>query len=238
MSLSPKAIVPLGDSAAYVEFSEQLDLEVNLAAQNLAAKVRARALPWIADIVPTLGGLALHFDIDHEQLPGSPLEATRELVTDCLDQPDDIKQDTGRLVEIPVCYEPEFGLDLEHIATLRGLSMKDVVRLHSAAQYRVLMMGFVPGGPYMGGLDPAINLPRRSSPRTRVTQGSVALANLQVVIYPFTTPGGWHIVGRTPSILFDAERHPACLLAPQDRVRFVPISLSEFHRLQSKSDAR
>ena len=89
----------------------------------------------------------------------------------------------------------------------------------------------------MGGLDPSINLPRRASPRTKVMQGSVALANLQLVIYPFTTPGGWNIVGRTPLLLFDAQREPACLLSPRDRVRFVPISAAEFHRLQKARSA-
>jgi inhibitor of KinA len=132
-----------------------------------------------------------------------------------------------------VCYEPEFGLDLGDIALRVGLSVEEVIRRHSTAEYRVLMMGFVPGGPYMGGLDPAINLPRRTTPRTQVIQGSVALANLQVVIYPFTTPGGWHIVGRTPSLLFDANRESACLLAPRDRVRFVPISAADFYRLDA-----
>ncbi len=238
MSVIPHAILPLGDSAVYVEFSEVLDLAVNEAAQALAAKIRAKAPVWIVDVVPTLGGVALHFDVEHADLPDAPLEAAQTLVSKCLGMPDDVALDAGRVIEIPVCYEAEFGLDLADIATRVGLSVEEVVQRHAAAEYRVLMMGFVPGGPYMGGLDPAINLPRRSSPRTKVIQGSVALANLQVVIYPFTTPGGWHIVGRTPSRLFDAERDPACLLAPRDRVRFVPISATEFRRLEGREALR
>jgi KipI family sensor histidine kinase inhibitor len=234
ISMTPHAILPLGDSAAFIEFSEVLDLAVNEAAQTLASQIRVKALPWIVDIVPALGGVALHFDMAHAELPDSPLEATQRLVSECLSMPDEQERAPERLVEIPVCYEPEFGLDLADIAASVGLSVDDVIRRHAAAEYKVLMMGFVPGGPYMGGLDPAINLPRRSSPRTKVIQGSVALANLQVVIYPFTTPGGWHIVGRTPSLLFDANRHPASLLSPRDRVRFVPISAAEFRRLEAK----
>jgi KipI family sensor histidine kinase inhibitor len=238
ISIKPHAILPLGDSAVYVEFSEVLDLAVNEAAQALAAKIRVKALPWIVDIVPTLGGVALHFDVEHVDLPDSPLEAAQAMVSECLDMPDNVDREAGRLIEIPVCYEAEFGLDLVDIAARVGLSIEQVVQKHSAADYRVLMMGFVPGGPYMGGLDPAINLPRRSSPRTKVIQGSVALANLQVVIYPFTTPGGWHIVGRTPARLFVADRQPACLLSPRDRVRFVPISTAEFRRLESAQAQR
>lgn len=238
MSVIPHAILPLGDSAVYIEFSEVLDLAVNEAAQTLAAKIRVQAIAWIVDIVPTLGGVALHFDVEHADLPDSPLEAIQALVSKCLAMPDDLAQEAGRLVEIPVCYEAEFGLDLADIAARVGVSVEEVVQRHAAAEYRVLMMGFVPGGPYMGGLDPTINLPRRSSPRTKVLQGSVALANLQVVIYPFTTPGGWHIVGRTPRRMFDADRQPACLMSPRDRVRFVPISAAEFRRLEAEEARR
>jgi inhibitor of KinA len=230
----PHAILPLGDTAAFIEFSEILDLDANAAAQNLAHKIRSKSLRWIIDIVPALGGVALHFDIAHPELPDSPLEATQRLVSEALSLSDEVSQEPNRLVEIPVCYEAEFGLDLADIAARVGLSVEEVIQRHCAAEYQVLMMGFVPGGPYMGGLDPAINLPRRSSPRTKVLQGSVALANLQVVIYPFTTPGGWHIVGRTPSILFNANRNPASLLSPQDRVRFMPISAKEFRRLDAQ----
>ncbi len=238
MSVTPHAILPLGDSAVYIEFSEVLDLAVNEAAQTLAAKIRVQAIAWIVDIVPTLGGVALHFDVEHADLPDSPLEAIQALVSKCLAMPDDLAQEAGRLVEIPVCYEAEFGLDLADIAARVGVSVEEVIQRHAAAEYRVLMMGFVPGGPYMGGLDPTINLPRRSSPRTKVLQGSVALANLQVVIYPFTTPGGWHIVGRTPRRMFDADRQPACLMSPRDRVRFVPISAAEFRRLEAEEARR
>jgi inhibitor of KinA len=230
--VKPHAIVALGDSAAFVEFSEVLDLAANDDAQALAVKLRAQSVPWLTDIVPTLGGVALHFNVEHEQFPQDPMADIQALVIQCLDLPDAEGLAPDRIVEIPVCYDAEFGLDLIDIASHSGMTVDEVIRRHAAQEYRVLMMGFVPGGPYMGGLDPAINRPRRTVPRTKVIQGSVALANLQVVIYPFTTPGGWHIVGRTPCRLFDANRDPACLLAPRDRVRFVSISAAEFRRLE------
>jgi inhibitor of KinA len=110
-------------------------------------------------------------------------------------------------------------------------SVPAIVQAHTAAQYRVLMMGFVPGCPYMGGLDPTINLPRKTTPRARVPAGSVGIANHQAVIYPFETPGGWNIVGRTPLRLFDANRDPACVFAPFDLVKFVPISREQYSAL-------
>ncbi len=227
-------VLPLGDSAAYVEFSETLDLAVNAAAQTLAEGLRGQALPWCVDIVPTLGGVALHFDLEHAQLPPAPLQAIEKIVESLLSVSVNAAAPPSRLLEIPVCYAPEFGLDLLEVAERVGLTPEEVVRRHTAVEHRVLMMGFVPGCPYMGGLDPTLNLPRRLSPRTRVPQGSVAIANLQVVLYPFVTPGGWHILGRTPKRLFAPERDPACLFAPRDRVRFVSIDAKEFERLQAQ----
>jgi inhibitor of KinA len=227
-------VLPLGDSAAYVEFSETLDLAVNAAAQTLAEGLRAQALPWCVDIVPTLGGVALHFDLDHAQLPAAPLPAIEKLVEHLILAGAATDLPPGRLLDIPVCYAPEYGLDLLEVAERVGMLPAEVVRRHTAAEHRVLMMGFVPGCPYMGGLDPALNLPRRLSPRTRVPQGSVAIANLQVVLYPFATPGGWHILGRTPRRLFVPERDPACLFAPRDRVRFVSIDAKEFEHLAAQ----
>jgi inhibitor of KinA len=230
-------VLPLGDSAAYVEFSDTLDLAVNAAAQQLAEGLRAQALPWCVDIVPTLGGVALHFDLEHAQLPAAPLEAIEHVVAQLLLRSETTPALPGRLLEVPVCYAPEYGLDLLEVAERVAMTPEEVVRRHTAVEHRVLMMGFVPGCPYMGGLDPALNLPRRLSPRTRVPQGSVAIANLQVVLYPFVTPGGWHILGRTPKRLFVPERSPACLFSPRDRVRFVSISGKEFERLQAQEVA-
>lgn len=212
----------------FVEYAQTLDLEVNAAAQALAARVRARAVEWLSDIVPTLGGVALFPDFGHASLPAKPFEAIQALVAQCLD-------DTGlpaelpvRLIEVPVCYEPEFALDLAQLAAQVKLTVDAVIRLHTAPEYRVLMMGFVPGHAYLGGLDERLSVPRRDSPRAQVPAGSIAIANGQAVIYPFQTPGGWSIIGRTPMRLFDAYREPPCVFAPQDRVRFVAISAAQF----------
>lgn len=228
----PHAILPLGDSAVYVEFSETLELEINEAVQQLAVAVRAQAVAWLRDIVPTLGGLALHFDPDHVELPTSPLDATRRLIEICLAGPAANDQSIPPLIEIPVCYAPEFAPDLEDVAKQLGLRCDEIVRRHSSAEYRVLMVGFVPGHPYLGGLDTSLIVPRRSTPRAKVPAGSISIANAQSSIYPFEIPGGWNLIGRTPLMLFDARREPCCLLAPRDRVRFVSISPGEFQRLQ------
>lgn len=227
----PLGVIPLGDSAAYVEFCTTLDLEVNSIVQRLALAILQREVAWVRDVVPALGGVALHFDPDNAQFPGNPLEAALELVTDSLKQALAGKDDPGREVELPVCYEPEFALDLAEVAKKAELEPEQVARRHAAGEYRVLMMGFAPGHAYMGGLDPKLAVPRRASPRAVVPAGSVAIANEQTVVYPYAISGGWNVIGRTPMVLFDAKRARPSLLWPGDRVRFRAIDREEFMKL-------
>ncbi len=223
---------PLGEGAAYAEFSEKLDLEVNEAVLRLAATLRARKLPWVRDIVPALAGLALHFDLSHPELPASPLAAAAALVLDGLEKPLWRSATPSRRVEVPVCYDPSLGLDLEEVARRTRLAPSEIARRHAQGEHRVLMMGFSPGQPYIGGLDAKLAVPRRAEPRTRVPAGAVAIANAQTAVYSFETPGGWNVIGRTPLALFDPAREPPSLLAPGDRVKFVPITLEEFERVK------
>ena len=227
-SFRPSAIHPLGDCAAYIEFSAELDLEVNALIQRLALVAHGRALPWLRDVVPALGGLALHFDPDHPELHGEALQAAANLVTECLKEVDPKRAEPTRTVEVPVCYDPQFALDIEEVAKKTRLAVDDVVRLHAEGDYRVLMIGFAPGHAYMGGLHAKLAVPRRAAPRPVVAAGAVAIANDQTVVYPYAISGGWNIVGRTPLTVFDAARPEPSLFAPGDRVRFRAISREEF----------
>lgn len=230
-NLRPTAIIPLGDCAAYIEFSEKLDLEVNAGVQRLARAVHARAAPWIRDVVPALGGLALHFDPDHPGAYGDALHAAANLVADCLK---DGLPDAGQLlrtIEVPVCYEPQYAPDLDEVAKKTGLPAQEVAGRHAAGEYRVLMIGFAPGHAYMGGLDAKLTVPRRATPRAVVAAGAVAIANEQTVVYPYAISGGWNVIGRTPLKVFDATRPEPSLFAPGDRVRFRAISGDEFEKL-------
>lgn len=223
-------IFPLGDSAVLAEFGTELDLEVNARLQRLAAAVRAKELPWIHDIVPALSSLALH--IDAAQLPPEldPVEAAERLVQECLRGGLRAGRARAASLEIPVCYEAEFAPDLDAVAAQLKLSPAEVVRRHAASEHRVLMMGFAPGQPYIGGLDPALAVPRRATPRTRVPAGSVAIANAQTAVYPFEISGGWNVIGRTPLKVFDVTRDPAALFAPGMVVRFAAIDRAEYER--------
>ena len=228
--LAPR-IVPLGDAALLAEFSETLDLALNERIQQLAAAIRCRNLPWIRDVVPALGTLALHFDSAQCEPGHSPRNAAVALIMECLGETNVDLGNAARRVEVPVCYALELAPDLVEVAALCRLTVEEVIARHCASPHRVLMVGFVPGHPYIGGLDPALAVPRRTTPRPKVTAGSIAIANAQSVVYPFTISGGWNVIGRTPLRVFDAAREPPALLVPGDRVRFVAISLEQYEAL-------
>ncbi len=196
--------------------------------QRLAAAVHARKDARIVDVVPALGGLALHFDAAFD---GALLEAAAALVEECLGAGLPDAADDARVVEVPVCYEGELAPDLELVSSKTGIPIEKVAERHCAAEYRVLMIGFAPGHAYMGGLDPSLAVPRRASPRAEVPAGSVAIANTQSVIYPYAIAGGWNVIGRTPLAIFDARREPPSLFAAGDRVRFRAIGRAEFKKL-------
>ena len=222
---------PLGDAAVYAEFGDKLDLEINQSLQALAAALRARSLPWVRDVVPALCGIAVHFDPYHAELPASVLEYFEVLLQEAFKSASKF-EGSGRIVEVPVCYDPVFALDLDEVSSLTNVPKQDVQKLHTTSKHSVLMVGFSPGQPYIGGLDPKLSVPRRATPRTVMPAGSVAIANAQTAVYPYETPGGWSIIGRTPLKVFDPEREPASLFAPGDRVRFIAISKDEFESLK------
>ena len=231
-TLKPTAVVPLGDCAAYIEFSSTLDLEVNALVQRLAVAVHGKAPPWLRGVVPAFGGLAVHFDPDHPEAHGDALQAAANVVQECLKEGFADKAQEPRTVEVPVCYAPEFAPDIEEVAKRTKLSVDEVAARHAAGEYRVLMIGFAPGHAYMSGLDTKLSVPRRATPRALVAPGAVAIANDQTVVYPYAISGGWSVIGRTPLSVFDATREEPSLFAAGDRVRFRAISVDEFVSLQ------
>lgn len=192
----------------------------------LAAAVEEEAPPGLVEMVPAGPTLAIHFD--PLQTSGEAWRRHIREWTRRLPSPDG---DAGRIVEIPVCYGGEFGPDLAEVAQRAGLGVEEAVRLHSGAEYVVGMIGFAPGFPYLHGLPRQLAAPRRAEPRTRVPAGSVAIGGGYAGIYPADLPGGWHVIGRTPVRLFDPEASPPSLLAPGDRVRFVPVDEAGYRRL-------
>ncbi|KVQ82042.1 allophanate hydrolase [Burkholderia multivorans] len=206
-------IYPLGDTALVCEVPPPATLDCQRRVWAVAA--HARTWPDVVDVVPGMNNLTIVFDA---------LAASAESLTPLLRdawQTADVEHADGREVEIPVEYGGAAGPDLAAVAAHTGLSAEEVVARHAAGEYVVFFIGFQPGFAYLGGLEAALHVPRRTVPRLEVPAGSVGIGGAQTGIYPATSPGGWQLIGRTSLALFDPSRQPPTLLLPGDRVRFV-----------------
>jgi len=222
----------LGDAALVLHFGECIDERYSREALAFAARLEAACWPGIVDIVPAYASVTVCYD------PSVWLAAgLRERIT-ALPSATAGANSQGAEIEIPVCYEAGFAPDMESVCEHTGLGPAEVVRRHCATTYRVYFLGFVPGFPYLGGLDPALHVPRRASPRREVPSGGVAIGGAQTGVYPLASPGGWNLIGRTPLALFDAARDPPCLLRAGDYVRFVPVTSEEYARLAATAAGR
>lgn len=207
-----------GDSLVLVEFESTIAPEVNRRAVALAGAIAAARVPGVRDVVPAYASVGVH--VDPLRFDQAALDAVVSHAWDTAAG----AEPPARLVDIPVCYGGTFGPDLADVAAFAGCSEDDVVARHAAGRYRVYMLGFLPGFAYLGGVDDAIAMPRRSAPRTSVPAGSVGIAGRQTGVYPCESPGGWRLIGRTPRAMFDLARPEPALLAPGDVVRFVPTA--------------
>jgi inhibitor of KinA len=222
----PFWFLPLGDAALTVEFGNEIDPALNTRVIAFADAVRAQLWEGVLDVVPTYRSVTIHVD---------PLALTVNTLADRLRQlSHTVSSPTasfGNQHTIPVLYGDEWGPDLEDVAAFANMPVADVVRLHSSVLYRVYMLGFSPGFPYLGSVPEPLVIPRLATPRTTVPAGSVGIAGHQTGIYPTSTPGGWRLIGRTPVALYRPTNSTPFLLGPGDVVRFEPIELQEFDRL-------
>ncbi|MBI4911791.1 MAG: 5-oxoprolinase subunit PxpB [Acidobacteria bacterium] len=216
-------LYPLGDHALLVDWGQRLDAAVNGEVHRLARALRARRYPGMEDVVPAYASLALHWDPEADPDGGDPMGVWEARIARLLAEEGETAEKGHRTVEIPVRYGGGNGPDLGEAASVAGMSEKDYAARHAAGLYRVYMLGFTPGFPYLGGLDPALAAPRRATPRSRVPAGSVGIAGLQTGIYPSESPGGWQLIGRTDAVLFDPLSPEPALLGPGDQVRFLMV---------------
>lgn len=206
-----------------VEFGRELSPEDNKHVHALARALTAMQLPGLIECVPAFGSLMI--SLDPLALSGEELiDTCRKLIESGLSSRGDLRQ----VVEVPVLYGGESGPDLDDVAKETGLTQADVVRIHTERPYLVYMIGFMPGYPYLGGLNPKLSVPRLQTPRTRVPAGSVAIAEKLTGIYSVNSPGGWRLIGRTPLKLFVPEQEPPTLLRPGQYVRFVSVSPAQY----------
>jgi len=238
-------IVPLGDSALIVRVRERFD---DAPEQTLDTVLRAfqrlqsAAIPGVIELAPAYTSVSVFFDAVAVIHAGAKPDAVfdwlseriRRVVTAGRDRSRRARNAKSgvRLVEIPVCYDPEFALDVNDVARGANISPSEVIRLHSAGEYRVACIGFVPGFPFLAGLPKELATPRRDVPRKEIPAGSVGIGGAQTGIYPLRSPGGWNLIGRTPLRLFDPEKIPPALLRAGECVRFRKITRDEFESLK------
>ena len=220
-----------GETALVVEFGQGIDPAVNARVLALDAALGRTAPAGMLECVPTYRSLMVHYD---------PLILPREgmiaAVTSCLNAPVP-PQIPRKHWTLPACYDPDFAPDLDHIAEATSLTPTEVIAAHASALYSVYMYGFAPGWAYLGGLPPALTLPRRTSPRAQIPSGSLIIAGGQAIVATMAMPSGWHILGRTPERLFRPERAEAFLIAVGDVLSFDPVDRAAFDALAQRGEA-
>ena len=219
-------ILPAGDKALLVEFGETIDLALNQYVLSLERRLEEIAVEGLIETVPTFRSLMVCFEprlLNFEKMA----IIIKELMVDLPSAPGTL----GRQWHLPVCYDPQFALDIEEICEHGKLTPEAVIQLHTGSTQHVYMLGFLPGQPYLGDLPDELVMPRRMSPRAKIPSGSVGIATKMTCVFPEATPCGLNIIGRTPVPLWNTQHSPQALLGPGDKVIFEPISLSRYHVL-------
>jgi inhibitor of KinA len=230
-------ILPLGDSALTVTFGSSIDEETNLKVLSLFMLLKQQSSSEIIDVIPAYASVTVVYDVYwiSREIKSSPFTYMYDKVEKLIDRLHVQKSSTLKVVEIPVCYDPSLGTDLAHMSKNKQISIEEIVQIHTSTTYHVYMIGFLPGFAYMGKVDERIATPRKAVPDLKIPAGSVGIAGEQTGIYPFDSPGGWNIIGRTPSKMFNLNAPSPCLLEPGDKVSFQTIALDEYFRIKEKS---
>jgi inhibitor of KinA len=218
---------PLGDQAVTITLGYSIDEATHRRVGAVVARLDRDRPAGMIDVVPAFASVTVHYD--PAAVGGdAPVERLVARLTDLLTNLGDEALPAPRVVEVPVCYGEDLGPDLHDVAARHGMTEDEVVRVHTAGDYLVYMVGFMPGFAYLGGLSDRIATPRRSSPRKAVPAGAVGIGGQQTGVYPMVSPGGWNLIGRTPVAIFDIARPRPALMMTGDRVRFRPITRDEF----------
>ncbi len=220
-------ILPAGDMALVVEFGNEISPACNALVKKLNQSLRKTDIPGMIETVPTYRSLLIHYD---------PLRLSYKKLCRYIKASANAAGEAGiydkKRIEIPVCYGGQYGEDLTDVAQYVGMSEAEVIRLHSGRDYLIYMMGFLPGFPYLGGMDNRLKTPRLSNPRTVIPAGSVGIGGEQTGVYPIASPGGWRLIGRTPLKLYDSGNEKPTLYQTGDYIRFQPIDETEYAHIE------
>lgn len=219
-------LAPVGDCAVLAVFEQRIDAEIGAEVAALNTAIQAAGTEGILETVPAYASLMIYYDplvLDYDQAAAVVRQAGEQMPAKAADN--------GRLVEIPVCYGGKMGPDIYNVSRHAGLSVQEVIKLHTEPVYRIYMLGFLPGFPYLGGLDERLYTPRLDAPRTSIPAGSVGIGGEQTGIYPIASPGGWQLIGRTPLRLYNPDNNGQLPYAAGDRIQFHSITEFEFQEI-------
>jgi inhibitor of KinA len=219
---------PASDQSLLVYFGQQITLDAHQRVRKLLRLLEEKPIAGVQNLNPAYCSILVSFDalkLNHGDLEG--------ILRGYLVRLDSMQIPKRRELQLPTCYGREFGPDLDEVATLHGMTPDQIIELHASVSYIVYFLGFVPGFAYLGDLPEALATPRLDSPRRSTPRGSVGIAGSQTGVYPFATPGGWRLIGRTPIAMFRPDRKAMSFLSVGDRVRFLPISAAQFAALEN-----
>ncbi|MDN4523150.1 5-oxoprolinase subunit PxpB [Fictibacillus fluitans] len=226
-----------GEAGILLEFGSVMDKEINLQIHKTAKWLNDHPFDGFIETVPAYTTLTVLYDpMKFIHFKKSAFELAVEQIRNKLESMPDENSSVGRTIEIPVCYGGDFGPDLENVASINGISPQEVISIHTEKTYYVYMLGFAPGFPFLGGMAKEIAAPRLSSPRLSIPKGSVGIAGEQTGIYPIETPGGWQLIGRTPTKLFTPDQDHPVLLQAGDQVKFYQITPEEYHAWEAEHE--
>lgn len=219
---------PFGDQALLLQWEQRIDPIINAQVSHLSRAIETAGIPGIQYCLPAYCSLTVGYQ--PEQISYEKLCASIASIIPDLEKLSILSSENRKII-VPVCYDDIYAPDLEWLATHTSITREQIIQLHTSTSFRVYMLGFMPGFPYLGTLPKSLEAPRKETPRLSVPAGSVALAGLQTGIYPIESPGGWQIIGRTPWKIFDPEREEPFLLQVGDEVRFEAIDQVDFDKM-------
>ncbi|CAM4117821.1 5-oxoprolinase subunit PxpB [Gillisia hiemivivida] len=222
-------IKPMGDRAILIEFQPEINEKSLNKLLSFKEIIEKELIEDKVEVINTYHSLLIVYVSTIENIYDKVF-ALKELVS----KANIGKNINSQIFHIPVCYDEEFGLDLELISMENNLKIPDIIQLHTTPIYTVYFTGFLPGFLYLGGLDEKLQISRKSSPRMKVEKGAVGIGEKQTGIYPKTSPGGWQIIGNSPMTFFDKNRNPPCIISSGDKVKFYSVSKSQYFQISEE----
>lgn len=227
------------EQSIYISFGEGISRKYLTVIRSLMDSFSKQEITGFIEAVPGYNNITIYYDAVLLYEKYRTVYVQEKFITEVMEWLTQIQIHQATeptIIQIPVCYDEYFGHDLAFVAEHNQLSIDEVIKIHSETQYTVHMLGFSPGFPFLGGLSPKLETPRKTTPKSAIHAGSVGIAGQQTGIYPFETPGGWQVIGRTPIPLFSLDNKPPSLLTAGDIVQFYPIALEDFKKMEEAKD--